>query len=52
MVTLAAGARLDIAISSAYGGFDPARPYRLVITPPASAGALSDLLIRAMQQLD
>ena len=51
-VTLAAGARLDIAISSAYGGFDPARAYRLAITPPASAGAMSDLLIRVMQQHD
>jgi hypothetical protein len=51
-ITLAAGTRVDVAISPAFGGVDPARAYRLTITPPASAGALSDLLFRAMQQMD
>jgi hypothetical protein len=47
-ITLAAGARVDIAISATDAGVDPTRAYRLSVTPPATSSVFAALAQRAL----
>jgi hypothetical protein len=48
-ITLAAGARVDIAISATDAGVDPTRAYRIGVTAPATSSAFVVLAERALR---
>jgi hypothetical protein len=48
-ITLAAGARVDIAISATDAGVDPTRAYRIGVRAPATSSAFAVLAQRALQ---